>query len=92
MCMEDRKWVELATWQRNSFSLTLSLLPQLHLTFAVGFGQDQVTAKLGIGEANHNVLEDDCGISLQPEKFARILLSVVETFRMKGSNSGETTM
>lgn len=54
----------------------------------VGIGQDQTIAKFGIGEASRNVLEDDYGISVQPEKFASILLSGGDTFHMqKGAKS-----
>eukprot|EP00536_Pseudo-nitzschia_multiseries_P006857 jgi/Psemu1/193992/e_gw1.151.72.1 len=70
---------------RFDSSLFLKFSKPLHLTFelredAVGVGQQDLTARFGIGESlDHNsedVLEDDYGISVRHEQFRDIVTGV----------------
>lgn len=67
---------------RFDSSLFLKFSKPLHLTFelrepVVGVGQNEVTARFGIGESmNSEVLEDDYGIAVLPDQFRDIVTGV----------------
>lgn len=68
---------------RFDSSLFLKFSKPIHLTFelredAVGVGQQDVTARFGIGESieNSEVVEDDYGIAVLPDQFRDIVTGV----------------
>ncbi|KAL3909984.1 MAG: hypothetical protein SGILL_007870 [Bacillariaceae sp.] len=85
---------------RFDSSLFLKFSKPLHLTFevredAVGIGQKDATAKFGIGESmgNSEVVEDDYGISVEPEHFVDIVTGVDSSKLAGGSGRiGEEVM
>jgi cleavage and polyadenylation specificity factor subunit 2 len=85
---------------RFDSSLFLKFSKPLHLTFevredAVGIGQRDLTAKFGIGESlgNSEVVEDDYGISVEPEHFVDIVTGVDSSKLAGGSGRiGEEVM
>ncbi|CAB9501905.1 Probable cleavage and polyadenylation specificity factor subunit 2 [Seminavis robusta] len=77
---------------RFDSTLFLKFSKPLHLTFevreeAVGVGQPDSIAKFGIGESigrSGEILEDDYGIAVKPERFTDIVSGIVDPSKVMG--------